>query len=64
MWTHMLTNNHYMAKHQNNQVTFSWGARFLRLYDEFRVTMQGSILHDVFWDTSFTNSDRRSAGRR
>ena len=37
----MLTNHHYMAKHQNNQVTFSWGARFLRLYDEFRVTMLG-----------------------
>lgn len=55
MWSHDLTNNHYMAKHQNNRVSVSWGARFLRLYDQFRVDAAGSILHDAFWDTSFTN---------
>lgn len=55
MWSHTLTNNHYMAKHQNNRVTFSWGARYLKVYDEFNLTMLGSILHDVFVDTSFTN---------
>jgi hypothetical protein len=55
MWTHDLTNNHYMAKHQNNRLSVGWGARFLRLYDQFRVDAFGSILHDAFWDTSFTN---------
>jgi hypothetical protein len=55
MWSHVLTNGHYMAKHQNNHVTLSWGARFLRMYDEFRVDALGSVLHDAFWDTSFTN---------
>jgi hypothetical protein len=55
MWTHDLTNQHYMAKHQNNRLTIGWGARFLRLYDQFRVDAFGSILHDAFWDTSFTN---------
>jgi hypothetical protein len=44
-----------MAKHQNNEVSVSWGARFLRMYDQFRVDALGSILHDAFWDTSFTN---------
>jgi hypothetical protein len=55
MWTHELTNNHYMAKHQNNRLTISGGARFLRLYDQFRVDAEGSILGRSFWDTSFTN---------
>jgi hypothetical protein len=55
MWTHTLSNRHFMAKKQNNWVTLSWGARFLRLYDEFFADMQGSVLHDVFVDTSFTN---------
>ena len=55
MWTHQLTNNHYMAKHQNNRLSLSWGARFLRLYDEFSVDAEGSILGRSFWDTSFTN---------
>jgi len=55
MWTHSLSNNHFQAKHQNNRFTLSGGARFLRLYDQFRVDAQGSILHGAFWDTSFTN---------
>jgi hypothetical protein len=55
MWSHTLTNRHYMAKNQHNHVTLSWGARFLRLYDEFFLDMQGSILHDVNVDTSFIN---------
>jgi hypothetical protein len=55
MWTHQLTNNHYMAKHQNNRVSIAGGARFLRLYDQFRVDAEGSILGRSFWDTSFTN---------
>ena len=56
MWSHDLTQQHYMAKNQNNQLTVSWGARFLRLYDEFDVNTTGSILGPSFWDTSFTNN--------
>ncbi len=56
MWTHDLTNQHYMAKHQNNRLTAAWGARFLRLYDDFRVDAEGSILGRSFWDTSYTNN--------
>jgi hypothetical protein len=56
MWQHHITNNHYMAKHQNNRLTISGGARFLRLYDQFRVDAEGSILGRSFWDTSFTNN--------
>ncbi|HVT29197.1 MAG TPA: BBP7 family outer membrane beta-barrel protein, partial [Lacipirellulaceae bacterium] len=56
MWTHDLSTQDLMAKHQNNQFTVSWGARFLRLYDEFDVNGAGSILGDSFWDTSFTNN--------
>jgi putative beta barrel porin BBP7 len=55
MWSHDLTNNHYMAKHQNNRLSISAGARFLRLFDDFQLDMQGSVLHNVFADTSFTN---------
>lgn len=56
MWTHDLTNQHYMAKHKNNRLTASWGARFLRLYDDFKVDAEGSILGATTWDTSFTNN--------
>jgi len=56
MSTHQLTSQNYMAKHQNNQVSVSWGARFLRMYDEFDVNALGSIIGDSFWDTSFTNN--------
>ena len=56
MSTHQLTNQNYMAKHQNNTVSVSYGARFLRLYDEFDVNALGSIIGDSFWDTSFTNN--------
>ncbi len=55
MGTHELTKQHYMAKDQNNTVTIGYGARFLRLYDEFDVTALGSVIGDSFWNTSFTN---------
>jgi Putative beta barrel porin-7 (BBP7) len=55
MWSHVLSNKHHMAKHQNNHVVLSWGARYLEFYDEFRVDADGSILGASFWDTSFTN---------
>jgi hypothetical protein len=55
MWSHELTNRHYMAKHQNNRVTLSYGARFFRLKDQFDVNAQGSILGQSSWNTTFTN---------
>jgi hypothetical protein len=44
-----------MAKNQNNRLRISWGTRFLRLYDKFRVDADGSILGRSVWDTTFTN---------
>jgi hypothetical protein len=55
MYDQELTNQHYMAKNQNNRITVSYGARFMRLYDDYNVTAIGSILHDAAWDTSFDN---------
>jgi hypothetical protein len=55
MWTHELTNRHYQAKHQNNHVEVAVGARFFKLYDNFRVDADGGILGSSFWDTTFTN---------
>jgi hypothetical protein len=56
MWTHDLTNTHYMAKHQNNRVTIGYGARFMQLYDDFQFLGEGSILGRTFYDTTFTNN--------
>jgi hypothetical protein len=56
MWSHVLTNKHYQAKHQNNHLVLSFGARFLEVYDQFRVDALGSFMGNSFWDTSFTNS--------
>lgn len=56
MATHQLTNQHMMASHMNNQFTVSWGARYMRLYDEFDVNALGSVIGDSFWDTSFSNN--------
>jgi Putative beta barrel porin-7 (BBP7) len=55
MWTQELTNQHYQAKNQNNRLQLAYGARFLRLDDEFRVSGIGSVLGDSFWDTSLDN---------
>jgi hypothetical protein len=55
MWTHDITNDHYMAKHKNNRISISGGVRFLRLHDRFNVDAAGSILHDAVWNTAFTN---------
>jgi hypothetical protein len=56
MWNHQFTNTHHMAKYKNNQVSIGWGARFLRMYDQFDVDALGSVLGDSFWSTSFTNN--------
>ncbi len=55
MWSHQITNRHWQAKHQNNYLQMYYGARFFKLYDEFRVDANGSILGRSYWDTSFTN---------
>lgn len=55
MWEHELTNRHYMAKHQNNRVSLSFGGRFFRMKDQFDVNGEGSVLGRSFWNTSFTN---------
>lgn len=68
MWTQVLTNQRYMAKHQNNHLEFSYGARFLRFNDRFRVDaddpadvasfpagVHGGIMGYSFWDTGFDN---------
>ena len=55
MASHTLTNRHYQAKRQNNHVEIYYGARYLSLYDNFRVDAQGSILGASFWDTSINN---------
>jgi hypothetical protein len=55
MWTHVLTNRHYQAKHQNNHLELAFGARFLRLYDQFTFAADGGILGRTFSETSFTN---------
>jgi hypothetical protein len=55
MWTHELTNRHYMAKHQNNHIELGVGARFFRLYDYFGVDANGGILGGFTTDTTLAN---------
>jgi hypothetical protein len=55
MWTHELTNRHYQAKHQNNQLQVAAGARFFKLYDEFSFEGLGGILGRTFFVTSMDN---------
>jgi hypothetical protein len=56
MRRHRLNNNHYMAKHQNNVVELSYGARYLRLQDDFFVTGFGGVLGNSFWNTTIFNN--------
>jgi hypothetical protein len=55
MRRHRLNNNHYMAKHQNNYVELSYGARYLRLQDDFFVNAFGGVLGNSFWNTTIFN---------
>jgi len=55
MRRHRLNNNHYMAKHQNNNVEISYGARYLRLQDDFFVSGFGGVLGNSFWNTTIFN---------
>lgn len=55
MWTQVLTNDHYMAKNQNNHLEVAYGARFFRFYDQFRVDADGGIMGASFWDTTLIN---------
>lgn len=54
--THRLTNRHHMVKHQNNELEFSYGARYVRLRDQFIVNGVGGVLGDSFWDTRIDNN--------
>jgi hypothetical protein len=56
MWTHELSNRHYMAKNQNNHIELAIGARYFRLYDDFRVDGFGGVLGKSYWDTQFINN--------
>src|SRR5262249_49596162 len=56
MWTHELTNRHYQAKHQNNHIELSMGARFIELDDFFGVVANGGILGATQFDTRFQNN--------
>ena len=56
MWTHELTNRHYQAKHQNNHLELSFGARFLQLEDFFGFDADGGILGRTFSDTWLDNN--------
>jgi hypothetical protein len=48
MWSHELTNRHYQAKHQNNHLELSFGARYLELDDYFSFLADGGILGRTF----------------
>ncbi len=56
MRTHRLSNRHKMAKHQNRDVEFYYGVRYLLLDDTFRVDGAGGVLGDSFWDTNIANN--------
>jgi hypothetical protein len=56
MWTHELSNRHYMAKNQNNQLELSAGGRYFRLYDDFRWDGFGGIMGRSYSDTTFINN--------
>ena len=46
----------YMAKNQNNQLELSAGARYFRLYDDFRWDGFGGIHGRAYSDTTFINN--------
>jgi hypothetical protein len=54
--TQELSNRHFMAKNQNNYFTFMYGARYFRLYDDFRVDGFGGVLGKSYWDTAIRNN--------
>jgi hypothetical protein len=56
LWTHELSNRHYMAKNQNNQLELSAGARYFRFYDDFRWDAFGGIMGRAYSDTTFINN--------
>ena len=56
MRTHRLSNRHHMQKHQNNEIEFSYGARYVRLRDEFVVNGFGGVLGTSSWDTRIDNN--------
>ncbi len=55
MWTHVAHEQPLHGEASEQRSVVSWGVRYLKVYDEFNLTMLGSVLHDVLVDTSFTN---------
>ncbi len=55
MKTYRLPNKHRMAKHQNNNVVISYGARYLRLNDNFILNGEGGVLGTSSIDTLIEN---------
>ena len=55
MWSHEFTNRHYQAKHQNNHVELSFGARYLELNDYFAFTGDGGVFDSTSSDTWLDN---------
>ncbi len=55
MWSHELTNRHYQAKHQNNHIELSAGARYLQVEDYFGLLADGGILGRTWSDNWLDN---------
>ncbi|MEM9351927.1 MAG: BBP7 family outer membrane beta-barrel protein [Planctomycetota bacterium] len=55
MKTYRLPNKYRMAKHQNNNLMIAYGARYLRLNDNFIVNGEGGTLGTSSWDTLIEN---------
>lgn len=55
MHTHYLTNRHKMVKHQNNNLEFGYGVRFLMLEDEFFFDGTSDLLGSMQFETETEN---------
>ncbi len=55
MRTVVLSNRHWMQKHQNQHLEIAYGARFLRLKDQFLIDGISDVLGRTFIDTQASN---------
>ncbi len=46
----------FKPTHRGSVVEFYYGARYLRLRDQFRIDTIGGVIGDSFWDTQFDNN--------
>jgi hypothetical protein len=56
MRSHIVSNEHYQAKNQNNHLELYYGARYLQFDDNFLVNGFGGVLRDSFWNTQIENN--------